>query len=64
MDDPMISVTITKDDLENVLLALLLATNYNKDEEVVEQLNKTIDRFYPHVGVPFKTAFDLARRCL
>ncbi len=57
-----ISITITQTDLEYTLLALLHATRGNPNTEAVEQLNKTIDKFYQHVGEPFKSTFDIMRK--
>lgn len=62
MNNDQISITITKTDLEYVLLALLHATRGNTNTEAVEQLNKTMDTFYQHVGEPFKTTFNIMRK--
>lgn len=58
----LVCVALTQKELEYVLLALLHATRGNTNTEAVEQFNKAIDTFYPHVGEPFKTTFNIMRK--
>ncbi len=64
MNPKTYSITITQKDLETTLSALLAAEKEAQTEATRQLYSEAIDKFYPHVGEPFKTSFDTMRRIL